>query len=138
MTTPSDPVLEAYWKKVLDEWPDDARHKTFVAYCAQTAQLPEAALRYRAIAEPKDEPDLEAKPEAAEDGEPAVDAEAERRADAKRRLDSVAAAAVLMLASEPRTEPIDGKRLGRKLGLGFLVVVFAVLAYLLFVVYGAR
>ncbi len=141
MSEAQDPILEAYWAKILADWADEARHKQFVAYCAQTAQLPEAALRYRGIAKPGEPVTPIARSSDASDSPaeaPAEDAEAVRRADAQKRLEGVAAAAVLVIANEPRTEPIDAKKLGRKLGLGFLAVVFAVLAYLMWVVFGAR
>lgn len=46
----TDPVLEAHWKKVLDDWENDAAHGSFLEYCQTTDQLLEAAVRYRGMA----------------------------------------------------------------------------------------
>jgi hypothetical protein len=46
----TDPVLEAHWKKVLDDWDDDAAHGSFIEYCQKSDQLLEAAVRYRGMA----------------------------------------------------------------------------------------
>ena len=46
----TDPVLEALWKKVLDDWQNDATHGSFLEYCQKSDQLLEAAVRYRGMA----------------------------------------------------------------------------------------
>lgn len=46
----TDPVLEALWKKVLDDWENDAAHGSFLEYCQTSDQLLEAAVRYRGMA----------------------------------------------------------------------------------------
>ena len=44
-----DPVLEALWKKVLENWNDDAAHRAFIDYCQTQDRLVEAAVRYRGM-----------------------------------------------------------------------------------------
>lgn len=143
-----DPILDGYWKKVVDGWPEEAHHKAFVAYAAQVGRLDEAALRYREIVDEPDEvpapreaaTEDEARPEGepVPTGEAPNDAAADRRADAKRRLEAVAAAAVLMLDAHKSTDPsADAKRFGRRLALGFLVVVVLLLGYLMSRMYAA-
>lgn len=46
----TDPVLEAQWKAVLDDWESDAAHGSFLQYCEKSDQLLEAAVRYRGMA----------------------------------------------------------------------------------------
>ncbi len=45
----NDAVLEALWKKVLDDFEDDAAHARFIEHCRSTNQLLEAAVRYRGM-----------------------------------------------------------------------------------------
>ena len=45
----ADAVLEALWKKVLDNWDDDAAHGAFLEHCQSSQQLVEAAVRYRGM-----------------------------------------------------------------------------------------
>jgi hypothetical protein len=146
-----DPIFDGYWKKVVDGWPEEAHHKAFVAYAAQVGRLDEAAVRYREIVDLRE--DAPAAPEAETEGDappeggaPAegegeahgADDAADRRADAKRRLEAVAAAAVLMLDAHKSTDPsADAKRFGRRLALGFLVVVMLLLGYLMARMYAA-
>src|SRR5262245_20622297 len=42
----ADPLLEALWKNVVDDWDNDAAHGQFLQHCQSTEQLAEAALRY--------------------------------------------------------------------------------------------
>lgn len=42
-----DPVLEALWKRVTDDWDDDRAHEAFLQHCHESSQLGEAAARYR-------------------------------------------------------------------------------------------
>jgi hypothetical protein len=44
-----DPVLEALWKKTLENWDDDAAHRAFIDYCQEQDRLVEAAVRYRGM-----------------------------------------------------------------------------------------
>lgn len=46
----TDPILEARWKAVLDDWENDAAHGAFLQYCDTSDQLLEAAVRYRGMA----------------------------------------------------------------------------------------
>jgi len=46
----TDPVLEALWKKVVDDWASDAAHGAFLEHCQLTGRLLEAAVRYRGMA----------------------------------------------------------------------------------------
>ncbi len=45
----SDPLLEALWKKVVDNWDDDAAHRAFIEHCASSEKLAEGAARYRGM-----------------------------------------------------------------------------------------
>ena len=42
----TDPVLEALWKQVLDDWDHDAAHHAFLDFCRSHEALDEAAVRY--------------------------------------------------------------------------------------------
>lgn len=44
-----DPVLEALWKRVLDDWEAEDSHHKFLEYCRAHEQLVEAAVRYRGM-----------------------------------------------------------------------------------------
>jgi hypothetical protein len=44
-----DPVLDALWKKVVDDWKSDGAHGAFIDHCHRTRQLLEAAVRYRGM-----------------------------------------------------------------------------------------
>jgi hypothetical protein len=46
----TDPALETLWKRVLDDWNDDAAHGAFMEHCRATSQLLEGAVRYRGMA----------------------------------------------------------------------------------------
>lgn len=46
----TDPSLEALWKRVVDDWDNEAVHGVFVEHCQLTNQLLEAAVRYRGMA----------------------------------------------------------------------------------------
>jgi len=45
-----DPVLEALWKRVTDNWDDARAHEAFLNHCQENALLGEAAARYRPFA----------------------------------------------------------------------------------------
>jgi hypothetical protein len=49
-SAPPDPTLEALWKRVIDEWEDEARHNAFLDYCQKRDRLVDAAVRYRGMA----------------------------------------------------------------------------------------
>lgn len=49
MSTPPDVALEALWKRVLDNWEDEAAHSAFLEYCQRTDRLVDAAVRYRGM-----------------------------------------------------------------------------------------
>lgn len=44
-----DPVLEALWQRITDNWDDEKAHGAFLSHCHETSQLGEAAARYRAL-----------------------------------------------------------------------------------------
>jgi hypothetical protein len=46
----TDPVLDALWKRCLDDWSNDASHGAYIENCKGTRQLLEAAVRYRGMA----------------------------------------------------------------------------------------
>ena len=46
---PADPSLEALWKHVLDNWENDAAHRSFLEYCQNHEALDAAAVRYRGM-----------------------------------------------------------------------------------------
>jgi len=46
----TDAVLDALWKKVLDDWENEHVHGAFIDHCQTTGQLLEAAVRYRGMA----------------------------------------------------------------------------------------
>ena len=46
----TDPILEALWKKTLDDFDDESAHAAFLDHCQATRQLLEAAIRYRGMA----------------------------------------------------------------------------------------
>ncbi len=96
-----DPVGEALWARVLEDWEDDARHTAFLTHCQMSQALGVAASRYRAIAE-----DAEAYRSAAN-----------RSEDAKKRLVGITTLAVLVMQASA-TPPEEAKRPAR-----WLVVV---------------
>lgn len=49
-----DPNLELLWKRVLDDWENEAAHGAFLDHCQATDQLLEAAVRYRGMAGDRD------------------------------------------------------------------------------------
>jgi hypothetical protein len=50
MSVQRDPVLEALWKRVTDDWDSEDAHHKFLEYCRAREQLVEAAVRYRGMA----------------------------------------------------------------------------------------
>ena len=49
MSAQRDPVLEALWKRVTDDWACDDAHHKFLEYCRSRERLVEAAVRYRGM-----------------------------------------------------------------------------------------
>lgn len=49
MSAQRDPVLEALWKRVVDDWDAESTHHAFLEYCRTSEQLVEAAVRYRGM-----------------------------------------------------------------------------------------
>jgi hypothetical protein len=80
----SDPVLEALWKKVIDDWDTDASHGQFLQHCQATEQLAEAASRYAKMR-----------------------GDRERGESAKKKLEAVALLATSSLVAT-RTERVPG------------------------------
>jgi hypothetical protein len=46
----TDPVFDALWKKVLDDFDDERAHGAFIEHCEVADKLLEAAVRYRGMA----------------------------------------------------------------------------------------
>ena len=101
-----DPLGEALWAKVLEDWDDDARHSAFVTHCQLEQRLGAAAARYRAVAE---------------DGE-AYRSAANRAEDAKKRLVGITTLALMTMQANASSME-DAKRPAR-----WLVVVTVALS----------
>lgn len=109
-----DPVGEALWAKVLEQWDDDARHAAFIAHCRLQRDLGFAAKRYRSVA----------------DGDEAYRSQADRAADAKKRLNGITTLALIELQASATTP----EQLARpKRWVGVIAVAFALFAALLLV-----
>lgn len=104
-----DPVGEALWAKVLEQWDDDARHAAFIAHCRIHRALGAAAKRYRTIADDDD----------------AYRSSADRAADARKRLGGITTLALLEMQASATT-PEQAAR--PKRWLGVVAVAFALLA----------
>ncbi|MBX3183642.1 MAG: hypothetical protein KIT72_05925 [Polyangiaceae bacterium] len=100
----NDPLLETYWKQVLDRWDDDRAHGAFLKHCQEHQALAEAAARYKGMT-----------------------GDRERGEAARKRLGAVALLAMATLDNTPRTVP---SRLPRHIALG-LSVLFVVGALIL-------
>lgn len=79
---PTDAVLEALWKRVLEAWDDEKTHAALIDHAIRERQLPEVAGRYRALV---DDP--------------------ERGALAKKKLDAIVVAATQMLMAMKTPKP---------------------------------
>lgn len=55
----SDPLFEALWQKLEQNWDDSAAHERFLDHCLQARQLPNAAARYRTVAGRDTSPQLQ-------------------------------------------------------------------------------
>ena len=100
----ADPVLEALWKKVLDNWEEDAAHGAFLEHCQSTQQLVEAAVRYRGMK-----------------------GDRERGEVAEKRLKGVA---ILAMASLETTRSEKPRRTNRYTGIA-LIILFVIGSILL-------
>jgi len=84
-----DPVLVGHWKKVTDQWDDEAAHGAFIEYCRQTEQLGKAAALYAGQR-----------------------ADERRRASAEKKLEAVALLATSsLLASKSKIRLVAPRRL---------------------------
>lgn len=45
-----DPALEALWAKVLEDWPNEERHRALLDYARQQGRLADVAALYRGVA----------------------------------------------------------------------------------------
>jgi hypothetical protein len=112
-----DPILEAMWKQVLDDWDDDARHAKLVGFGQEHSRLGEVASLYKTAAHP--------------DGSP-YRLSSVQIDDAKKRLNGITMLAVMTLEAG-KSEP--GKPKGvtaiRLLAALLLVAAIASAAYLL-------
>jgi hypothetical protein len=103
-----DPVLDALWKKVLDEWEDDKRHAAFIEHCRAVGGLAEAAARYRGMA-----------------------GDRERGPEAEKRLKSILAVALVELEALRTPAPERSSRTRSiVLTLLFMAATLGILAYL--------
>jgi hypothetical protein len=103
-----DPVLDALWKKVLDDWESDRAHGVFMEHCQATGLLLEAAVRYRGMA-----------------GDYA------RGASAEKRLKAVALLAIAGLESQRSPEPRGASTAMRIVLILFFIAATAALAFVL-------
>lgn len=106
MSTVHDPVFEGLWKKVLDDWDDDARHAKFIEYCQSTGQLAEAAARYKGMK-----------------------GDRERSEQASKRLQGVAILAVANLEAMRTTRPKARKNAGKLVLILFFLAATAALLF---------
>lgn len=108
MITGTDPVLEALWKRVVDEWENEERHAAFLDYCQGNERLVEAAVRYRGMA-----------------------GDRTRSESAEKKLRAVALLAMTKLEVSRTTErPGSGHSASYVLIAGFVLATIGLLAYL--------
>ena len=108
MSAQRDPVLEALWKRVTDDWASEDAHQKFLEYCRVREQLVEAAVRYRGMA-----------------GDHA------RAEVAEKKLKAVALLAVAQLQASRTEAPAARNQRGNYLLIAvFLLATFGLLAYL--------
>jgi hypothetical protein len=105
-----DPVLDALWRRVLEEWHDEQTHVALLDHALRVQALPEIAGRYRALV---DDP---GKGEAA-----------------KKRLDGIVTAATQMLLSMKTPKP--GK-VPLPITLSAFAICILMLAWLAFALWG--
>ena len=106
MSSLTDPSLEALWKRVTDDWENDAAHGAFLEHCQQTGQLVEAAVRYRGMTGDRD-----------------------KGPTAEKRLKGVAVLAMASLETSRRPTKQTASRLGSLLMIAFFLTATAVLLY---------
>jgi len=100
----SDPVLEALWKKVVDDWDEERGHSAFLEHTRSTNQLLEAAVRYRGMV-----------------------GDHVRGPSAEKRLQAIAVLAMAALESQ-RSAPPPGRA---RLVVQIVIIVLSVVASLL-------
>ena len=106
----TDPALEALWKRVVDDWDNDAAHGAFLEHCQTTDQLLEAAVRYRGMA-----------------------GDRVRGPSAQKRLGAVATLSIARLETMRTPEPRVRADVGR-----LLLIVFFVAGTIALVLVGLR
>jgi hypothetical protein len=103
-----DPALETSWKRVVDQWDEDAAHAAFLEHCRVSGRLVEAAVRYRGMT-----------------GDHA------RSAAAKKKLDAVLFLAMAELDTSRRRDLKRASHVASYVLIAFfLVATIGLLAYL--------
>lgn len=102
----ADTLFEALWKKVVDDWENDAAHGTFLQHCQDNGQLAEAAARYRGMS-----------------------GDSERGPSAEKRLQAVAMLAIANLESQ-RSSTARRPPVGAVVMAVFFVLSAGLLLYL--------
>jgi hypothetical protein len=110
---PTDAVLEALWKRVLETWDDEKAHAAVIDHAMREHRLPETAARYRALVEDPDKGAL-----------------------AKKKLDAIVVAATQMLMALKTPKP--GKGVPIPITLSALGVCAVLLAWLGWALWGHR
>lgn len=103
----TDPVLEALWKRAVDQWHEDAPHHAFLEHCQNTDQLAEAAARYSGMA-----------------------GDHERGESAKKRLAAITVLALAKIESLRASAPAESHRGQWLLIAAFIVASAILLTYL--------
>ena len=109
---PTDPVLEALWRRALDAWDDPKVHVALLEHASRSEGLPTLAGRYRALAD-----------------------DAERGPKAKERLAAIVVAATAML--EATKAPPPGK-VPLPITLTAFAIAAVMLTWLAWAVWGQR
>lgn len=110
---PTDAVLEALWKRVLEAWDDEKAHAALIEHAMREQRLPETAGRYRALVEDPD-----------------------KGAVAKRKLDAIVIAATQMLMAMKTPKP--GKGVPIPITLSAFGICAVLLAWLGWALWGHR
>lgn len=111
--------LDVLWAQVLEAWTDDKRHQAFLAYCVEADRLPEAARRYKQVADEV----------GAREG---YRADSSRGEDAQRRLGGIAILAMARL--EQQRKPVGPSRVlvvAKVFAAVFLLTALAALTWAL-------
>lgn len=109
-----DPALEALWGKVLEDWPNEERHRALLEYARQQGKLADVAALYRGVASSGDDAD-------------------ERAELAKKKLSSIVTFAMLELESSRAVAETD-----RPKRVITWLAFFALLGILVLVGWGLR